>query len=548
MELEARLEPTFFARDALAVARALVGTYLVHADGAAPPRAVRIVETEAYRGPTDGACHARVGLTQRTRTLYGPPGHAYVFLIYGMYDCFNVVCCGEGRGHAVLVRAGEPIAGIPEGVRTDGPGRLARALGVTRAHDGEDLRGGRLWIAPRAPAGEDRDHAAGRCRLRGRDRRRAVALPRSHELARLAPEPAHDRPRPGDGLALKSTGSPYLFRARLRWSVMTLATSLRSTWHGFLETYEPLRPDLYRYCRHLTRSPWDAEDLAQDAMARAFVTLGQMGEAPPNPRAWLFRVASNLWLDRLRRARREVPLGEREEREEGAAPSDPVAAREAAATLLGQLSPQERAAVVLKEAFDLSLEEIAEALSTSVGAVKAALHRGLGKLVEPPQEAPRAPAPAVLDAFCAAFNAGDIDRLTALLLDTAAVQVVGATTQYGPEAARRTVLWGMLFGSRVMAEAAENGRMDARFVQGVLPSAPRVEIVAHRGEWILLHWYAHEDGEAVRAITRVEADAAGDRVAFVQNYFFEPDFVAEVCAELGVPWKSNGYRWSLPKE
>jgi RNA polymerase sigma-70 factor (ECF subfamily) len=73
---------------------------------------------------------------------------------------------------------------------------------------------------------------------------------------------------------------------------MTLASSLRSSWHGFLDTYEPLRSELYRYCRHLTRSPWDAEDLAQDAMARAFVTLGQMGEAPPNPRAWLFRVAS----------------------------------------------------------------------------------------------------------------------------------------------------------------------------------------------------------------------------------------------------------------
>jgi RNA polymerase sigma-70 factor (ECF subfamily) len=64
-----------------------------------------------------------------------------------------------------------------------------------------------------------------------------------------------------------------------------LPTTLRASWHAFLESYEPLRGDLYRYCRHLTRSPWDAEDLAQDALARAFVTLGQMGQAPPNPRA-----------------------------------------------------------------------------------------------------------------------------------------------------------------------------------------------------------------------------------------------------------------------
>lgn len=140
-----RLPRDFYARDALVVARALVGTYLVHGD-----RAARIVETEAYRGPKDLACHARVGLTKRTRTLYGPPGHAYVFLIYGMYDCFNVVCCGEGKGHAVLVRGVEPVRGVPEGVRTDGPGRLARALGITRAHDTADLvESSQLWVAGR---------------------------------------------------------------------------------------------------------------------------------------------------------------------------------------------------------------------------------------------------------------------------------------------------------------------------------------------------------------------------------------------------------------
>ena len=322
-----------------------------------------------------------------------------------------------------------------------------------------------------------------------------------------------------------------------------LAAALRSSWHGFLDTYEPLRSDLYRYCRHLTRSPWDAEDLAQDAMARAFVTLGQMmGDPPANPRAWLVRVASNLWLDHQRRRRREEPL---DTRDQPFVASDPRVAREAAGTLLGQLAPQERAAVILKDVFDLSLEEIAEALSTTTGAVKGALHRGRGKIVEPPPRPSRAPTPPVLDAFCAAFNAGDLDRLTALLLDTASVEVVGATTQYGPEAARRTVLYGMLFGGARMATEEDCG-IEARFVQRVLPAAPRVEAVAHRGEWLLLHWYQHQDGEAVRAITRVEPDA--ERVARLHNYFFNPDFIAEVCGELGVPWRSNGYRWFLPEE
>lgn len=118
--------------------------------GGAPLRIARIVETEAYRGPTDLACHARVGVTKRTRTLYGPPGHAYVFLIYGMYDCFNVVSFGEGRGHAVLVRAAEPIAGIAEGASAAGPGRLTRALGITREDDAVDLVAGRrIFVAER---------------------------------------------------------------------------------------------------------------------------------------------------------------------------------------------------------------------------------------------------------------------------------------------------------------------------------------------------------------------------------------------------------------
>jgi RNA polymerase sigma-70 factor (ECF subfamily) len=321
-----------------------------------------------------------------------------------------------------------------------------------------------------------------------------------------------------------------------------LPRSVQTSWQVFLDAYEPLRPDLYRYCRHLTRSPWDAEDLAQDALSRAFVTLGQMGHSPPNARAWLFRVASNLWIDRTRRRGREEALAP--DAGEPGTGDDPRSAREAAGTLLGQLSPQERAAVVLKDVFDFSLEEAADALATTVGAVKAALHRARGKLVEPPADAPDAPRPEVLDAFCEAFNAGDIDRLKALLLDTASVEVVGATTQYGPEAARRTVLWGMLFGVKRMVTADRGGGMDARFIQGVLPKAPRVEARVYRGSWVLLHWYAHEDGEAVRAFTRLEVDGTG--VARLRNYFYTPDLIAEACGELGVPSRQNGYRWWLP--
>jgi DNA-3-methyladenine glycosylase len=148
------LPRAWFGRDARVVARALLGCFVVHERADAQPRLSRIVETEAYRGPKDLACHARVGLTKRTRTLLGQEGRAYVYFIYGMHDCFNVTCLGEGRGHAVLVRAGEPTSGFPEGTRLDGPGRFARAMGITRAMDGDDLtRRGRLYVAPRASEG-----------------------------------------------------------------------------------------------------------------------------------------------------------------------------------------------------------------------------------------------------------------------------------------------------------------------------------------------------------------------------------------------------------
>ena len=315
-----------------------------------------------------------------------------------------------------------------------------------------------------------------------------------------------------------------------------LPRALQGSWLRFLDVYEPLRPDLYRYCRNLTASPWDADDLVQDTMARAFATLGCMHDSPPNPRAWLFRVASNLWIDRVRRLGKERHL-----QPEPVTSSEPRATREAAGTLIARLSPQERAAVVLKDAFDLTLEEIAEVLSTTVGAVKAALHGGRGKLVEPPESEPPAPARAVLDAFCDAFNAGDLPRLTSLLLDTAEIEVVRVHTEYGPEAARKGVFQGMLFGSRILAEADKRGGIDPRYMQGALPSLPRVEARTHRGEPILLHWYAHTDGEFVRAITRVETE--GDRLSRVRNYFYTPDVIEEICRELGVPFRVNGYRY-----
>jgi DNA-3-methyladenine glycosylase len=142
----------FFLQSTLTVARELIGMRLVHRDGATL-RAGRIVETEAYMGPRDLAAHSSRGRTARTEVMFGPPGHAYVYFIYGFWNCLNVVTAREGVPHAVLLRALEPLCGTDG--RTWGPGLLCRALGIDRRLNGADLLGERLWLerAPRsAPA------------------------------------------------------------------------------------------------------------------------------------------------------------------------------------------------------------------------------------------------------------------------------------------------------------------------------------------------------------------------------------------------------------
>jgi DNA-3-methyladenine glycosylase len=145
----ARLPRAFYDRDTRRVARDLIGKVLVHQDGSVR-RAARIVETEAYHGPGDRASHARAGPTPRAAVMFGPPGRAYVYLVYGISHCMNVVTGPEGFPAAVLIRAAEPLEGCLHSTR--GPGNLCKALGIRReAHDGLALRGPVLWIedAPR---------------------------------------------------------------------------------------------------------------------------------------------------------------------------------------------------------------------------------------------------------------------------------------------------------------------------------------------------------------------------------------------------------------
>jgi DNA-3-methyladenine glycosylase len=138
-----RLPQQFFAREAAEVARALIGCAIVHGE-----RAGMIVETEAYIGPQDRACHARFGPTARTSVMFGPAGRSYVYLCYGIHEMFNIVTGPDGVGQAVLVRAVAPIANLGDDPAVGrGPGKVTRALAIDRGHDRLDLGVGELYIA-----------------------------------------------------------------------------------------------------------------------------------------------------------------------------------------------------------------------------------------------------------------------------------------------------------------------------------------------------------------------------------------------------------------
>ncbi|MBV8139948.1 MAG: RNA polymerase sigma factor [Deltaproteobacteria bacterium] len=157
------------------------------------------------------------------------------------------------------------------------------------------------------------------------------------------------------------------------------AKLLRAAWFRYLDAVGETRPALYRYCRRMTGNIWDAEDLLQDTLLRGYGAIGR-GDVTSReahvkgPRAYLFRIATNLWIDQMRR--RQLITSSLGGTDDSSTGERSIQALEAASVLMSQVAPQERAAVVLKEVFDFTLEQIAEVLSTTVGAVKSALHGG----------------------------------------------------------------------------------------------------------------------------------------------------------------------------
>lgn len=295
------------------------------------------------------------------------------------------------------------------------------------------------------------------------------------------------------------------------------ARALRKAWFAYLDEVEPLRTPLHAYGMRLTGKVWDAEDLVQETLLRGFAMIARgdlhgPGSPVASPRAYLFRTATNLWLDGQRRRTREREILA----EPIPAPAEvPADALRAAGEQLMAVSPQARAAVILKEVFEFSLDEIADQLRTTVGGVKAALSRGRTGLREAPEaEGPAGPSRELVDRFIDAFMSRDVGRITASLTEACDIHVPGVGGGRG-----RRGGW---------AEASVGH-------QGV-----RLQPAVYRGENVILGLNIEPD-EADSLYDVIRLEEADGLVGRIVNYCFCPDTLRVVGEELGLPVQPWGY-------
>jgi len=310
-----------------------------------------------------------------------------------------------------------------------------------------------------------------------------------------------------------------------------LRDELRAAWHRYVDLVAPLRPGLHAVCRRLTGNVFEAEDLVQETLLRAFASLGSIHHQIENPRGYLLRTATHLWIDAQRRRGAEARA--LAQADEPVPEGPPGAARDAGERLLQRLAPQERAAVVLKDAFDMSLEEIAEVLRTTVGAVKAALHRGRGRLAEPEggaaSQRPR-PSVALVDRFVALYRAADVKGLVALMLDGGSVENVGCGLEFGRENFPSKEGW---FHRAVFGHP--EWPADLQYTNG------RIERGELDGEPVLLGFATRRGREALEQVLRIEE--VDGRIARLRGYAFCPETMREVGERLGLRVRTGLYRY-----
>lgn len=311
----------------------------------------------------------------------------------------------------------------------------------------------------------------------------------------------------------------------------TLPDAMRALRTQFEAITEPHRPALWEYCRRLTGSAWDAEDLVQETLLKAFGALPRIWQ-PMNVRAYLFRIASNCWIDQVRHERRTT-LDDLDEHEH--LPATETAERglevsEAMERLVRLLPPRQRVVVLLCETLGFRASEVAAMLGTSEGAVKSLLHRARATLAAD-SRAESADAPMrdtemlhpIVHRYVAAFNARDPDAIAALLDEEATTTIVGSADEFGRAVTRSASL--AEWAAEPEEQWAEPGTLDGR---------PAIFIL-HRTEG---------GGRALGSMIRLEGDATAIHRQW--TYYYTPELLRYAAARLGVPAHTHGYQYPAP--
>jgi RNA polymerase sigma-70 factor, ECF subfamily len=293
--------------------------------------------------------------------------------------------------------------------------------------------------------------------------------------------------------------------------------SIRGPWRRYIDGLAEHRPALLTYCHRLTGDVWEAEDLVQDTLIRVFSLLGKTDAQLDNAKAYLIRTASNLWIDRIRRATREQATLALEQSEiTGAAPPPTIESRDAVQTLLQTLHPQERAAILMKEVFGLSLEETAAMLQTTVGAVKSALSRARGRLANrKPSARFDAPPRELVERFMRALRDKDMESLRAMCAEHVVGELVGGAEAHSFDQARRIF---------------QHAHMEMPKLGFGL--RPWWKVVEYSGEPMIAGFRTLDGVEGLNEIHRIQVE--NGKIVRVRTYCFCPETLAVVAEALGV--------------
>jgi len=321
-----------------------------------------------------------------------------------------------------------------------------------------------------------------------------------------------------------------------------LRDDTRTAWHRFIDATADFRPDFHRYCRSLTSSTWDAEDLVQEALLRAFSQLGSLHQPIENPRAYLVRIASNLWIDQIRFQDRETAHLLHEWETFHASSTQPpdqelrADAGDGVVSLFTHLAPQERAALLLKDVFGFSLNEAAYVLSTSTGAVKSALHRARSTLkkIETTPARRVAPPREVVQAFVDLMTAADMDGLLELMHEQGSVAYHGCLVETGIKEFGEKGSW---------FDRATHGHHD--WPEALQPPRNTYQMGFVEDQPVAFGFNDYGDGQILTEVIRM--DMNGEKIQRLNSYGCCPQVVGEVAHLNGFKSGPAFYRFPTPE-